>query len=133
MLFWCPPDISAKITNRQRQQPGMLIVRKIGHVSLVGYTKDWYNRPSCRLLILCIPPPVAGVYLAVYSATFRVWEAHQIEFEVHLKWETCQNEITKFENIPVVLCSEDMRMNFYPTIIAKPKIDFREELSLSIC
>jgi len=34
-----------------------------------------------------------------------------------------------FENIPVVYCSEDVRMIFNPTLIAEPEIESREELS----
>jgi len=90
------------ITNCEIQRPGMLIAGKIGQVSLVGCTYDWYNRRYCRKLILCIPLPVAGVHLAVYSATFRVCKAHRFIIEVRLKWEMCQKELNTFENIPEV-------------------------------
>jgi len=52
--------------------------------------------------MLRIPPPVAGVHLTVYSATFRVCEAHWFKIQVRLKWEMCQKELDTFESIPVV-------------------------------
>jgi hypothetical protein len=45
------------------------------------------------MLILHIPLPVASVYLAVYSATFRVSDVHQIKIVVRLRWEMCQKEL----------------------------------------
>jgi hypothetical protein len=128
-----PPDIFSNITNREIQRPDILITWSIGQVSLVGCKNDWCNRPSCRKLILCIPPSGTGVYLAVYSATFRIFVGHQFKIEMCLKWVMCQKELNTFENISVIYCSEDMRMIFNPTNIAEPKIDFREELSQSIC
>jgi hypothetical protein len=79
----------------------MLIARKIGQVSLVGCTYDWHNRRSERKLILCIPPPIARVHLAVDSMTLRVSEAHRFKIEVLLNWEMWQQELYTFENIPV--------------------------------
>ena len=86
LLLWCLPDIFAYITNRGKQWPGMLIVWKNGQVSFVGCTNEWYYRRSCRRLIICIPPPVAGVHLAVYSATLQVGEVHWFDFKVRLEW-----------------------------------------------
>jgi len=80
----------------------MLIAWKIGQVSLVGCPNDWHNRRSGRQVILRIPPPLTGVRLTVYSATFRVCEAHRFKIQVRLKWEMCQQELDTFENIPVV-------------------------------
>ena len=82
-------------TNCEILRPGMLIARKIGQVNLVRCTHDWHNRHSGRRLILCIPPPIARIHLAVDSTTVRVNEEH-------LKWEMCQNELDTFENISVV-------------------------------
>ena len=101
-LFWRTADIFSNIANREIQRPGMLIARKIGQVSLVGCTNDGHNRCSGRKLILCIPPPIARVHLAVDSTTLRVSEAHRFKIEVRLKWEMCQKELDTFENIPVV-------------------------------
>ena len=95
-------DIFLNITNREIPQPGMLIAKKIGQVSLVGCTNYLHNRCSGRKLIMRIPPPVAGILLTVYLATFRVCKAHWFKVEVHPKWEMCQNDLDTFENIPVV-------------------------------
>jgi hypothetical protein len=88
-LFKCPLDIISNINNREIQWPGILIARKIGEVSLVGCTYDWYNRRSSRKLILCIAPPVALIHPAVDSMTLRVSKAHRFKIEVCLKWEMC--------------------------------------------
>jgi hypothetical protein len=101
-LFGSTIDIFSNITNCEIQRPGMLIARKICQVSLVRCTYDWHIRRSCSKLILCIPPPIAGVDLAVNSMTLGVSEAHQIKLEVRLKWEMCQKELDTFENIPEV-------------------------------
>jgi len=101
-LFRCTVDIFSNITDREIQQPGMLVAQKIGQVGLVRCTNDWYNCSSSRKLILRIPPPIACVHLAVYLVTFRVCKAHRFKIEVHLKWEMCQKEWYPFENIPVV-------------------------------
>jgi len=85
--FRYPPDIISNITNREIHQPGILIARKIGQVSLVGCTNDWHTCCPGRKLILRIPPPIAGAHLAVCSATFRVCKALLFKIEVHQKWE----------------------------------------------
>jgi len=100
-LFQCMADIFSNITNCEIQRPGMLISRKIGQVSLVGCTNDWHHRRSGRMLILCIPPPISRVHLAVDSMTLRVSEAHWFRIEVRLIWEMCQKELDTFENIPL--------------------------------
>jgi hypothetical protein len=100
--FWCAVDIFANIVNCEIQRTGMLIARKIGQVSLVRCTYDWHNRRSGRKLILRIPPPIAGVHLAVDSTTLIVSEANRFKIEMRLKWEMCQKELDTFENIPVV-------------------------------
>jgi len=82
-------DIFSIITNCEMQQPGMLIVRKIGQVSFVGCTHDSHNRRSGRKLILYIPPPITHDHLAVDSMTLWVSEVHRFKFEVCLKWEMC--------------------------------------------
>jgi len=102
MLVRCPVDIFSSITNRRIPCPGILFVRKIGQVSLVGYTYDWYNRRSSRKLILCIPLLVTCVHSAVDSMTLRVGEAHWSKIEVCLKWEMCYEELNRIENITVV-------------------------------
>jgi len=79
----------------------MLITQKIGQVSLVRCTYDWYNRRSGRKLILCIPPPIARIHLTVDSTTLRVSKAHQFKMKVHLKCKMCQKVLNTFENIPV--------------------------------
>jgi len=128
-LFRCTADIFSNITDCEIQRPGILVARKIDQVGHVGCTNDWHNRRSSRKLILHSPPPIACDRLAVYYVTFRVCKAHRFKIEVRLKWEMCQKELYTFENIPVVECSEDVRMIFNPTIIAKPEIESREELS----
>jgi len=100
--FRCTVDIFSNITYSVIQRPGMLVSQRIGQVGLVGCTNDWHNPRSSRRLIMHIPPPIACVHLAVYSATFRVYEEHQFKIEVCLKWEMCQMKLYKFENIPVV-------------------------------
>ena len=100
-LFWCAVDNFSNIANCEIQRPGMLIARKIGQVSLVGSTNDGHNCCSARKLILCIPPPIARVHLAVDSTTLSVSEAHRFKIEVRLKWEMCQKKLHTFENIPV--------------------------------
>ena len=80
----------------------MLLACIIGHVSLVGCTNDWHNHRSGRKLILCIPPPVAGVHLTVHSVTFRVCEAHWFKNQPPLEWEMCRKELDTFKNIPVL-------------------------------
>ena len=97
----CPVDSISNITNYEIQWPGKLIARKIGQVSLVGGIYDWHNRRSGRKLILCIPPPVAHLHLAVDSTTVRVSEVHWFKIEVCLKWEMCQAELNTFDNSPV--------------------------------
>jgi hypothetical protein len=94
-------DIFSHIANCEIQQPCMLIARKISQVSLVGCTNDWHNRRSGRTLNLCMPPPIAGVHLAVESTTLRVSKVHWFKTEVRLKWEMCQKELDTFEKIPV--------------------------------
>jgi len=100
-LFRCTADIFSNITDREIQRPGMLVAREIGQVGLVRCKNDRHNRRSSRKLILRIPPPIACVHLAVYSATFRVCKAHRFKIEVRLKWEMFQKELYTFENIPV--------------------------------
>jgi len=95
-------DIFSNITLLEIQRPGMLIARKGGHVSLVGWRNDWHNHRSGRKLILRIPPLVAGVHLTVNSPTFQVCEAHLFKIQVHVTWETCQKKLDTFENIPLV-------------------------------
>jgi hypothetical protein len=94
--------IILSITNCEIQWPGMQITRKIGQVSLVGCTYDWHNRRSGSKLILCIPPPIARIHLAVDLSALRVIVAHRFKIEVPLKWEFCQQDLDTFENIPVV-------------------------------
>ena len=101
-------DSFSNITNCEIKQPGMLVARKIGLVSLAGCTYHWYNRWSGRKLILCIPPPIALVLLVVDFRPIRASEAPRFKIEVRLKWEMCQKELDKFGNIAVGQCSEDM-------------------------
>jgi len=101
-LFTCAVDIFSNITNCEMQWPGMLIARKVGQVSLVGCTYDWHNHRCSRKLILCIPPPITCIHLAVDSMAPRVSEAHQFKIKVRLKWEMCQKELDTCENIPAV-------------------------------
>jgi len=101
-LFSCAVYTFWNITNCEIERPGMLIARIISQLILVGCTYDWPNRRSCKKLILCIPPPMTRVYLAVDSITFRVSEGHRFEIEVRMKWEICHKEMDTFENIPVV-------------------------------
>lgn len=61
------------------------MAREICQLSLIGVRDDWYNYHSHRKQILLIPPPMTIVQLVVYSATFRVSQAHQIQFKLHLK------------------------------------------------
>ena len=89
-LCRCSADIFSNISNREIQLPGMLVARKIGLVRLVGCTNDWHNCHFSRKLILCILPLIAGVNLAVYSATFRDCEAHRFKINVRLNREICQ-------------------------------------------
>ena len=132
-LSRCMADILLNITDHEMQQPGMLVAQRIGHVGLVGCTNDSHNHRSSRKLLLRFPPPIAWVHLTIYSATFRGSKAHRFKIEVHLKCEMCQKELYTFENIPVILCSEDVRMIFDLTIIAKPKMESAEQLVKSIC
>jgi len=98
----CTVDIFSNITDREIQWPGMLVARKFGQVGLVGLTNHWHNRRSSRKLMLCIPPQITSVHLAVCSATFQVCKAHPFKIEVSLMWEMCQIELYTFGNIPVV-------------------------------
>jgi hypothetical protein len=52
-----------------------------GHMSLVSCTYDWNNGRSSRMLILCIPQPVAWIYLTVASMTLTVKDPHQFKIE----------------------------------------------------
>jgi len=128
-LFRCTAGIFSIITDHEIQRPGMLVSQTIGQVGLGRCTTDWHNRPFNRKLMLRIPPPIACVQLTVYSVTFWVCKVHQFKIEVCLKWERCQKRLYTFESIHVVQCSEDVRMIFNPTIVPKPEIEFREELS----
>jgi hypothetical protein len=101
-LFRWAADIFSNITTRGIHRPGMLIIQKLGQVSLVGCRNDWHNHRSGRKLILHIPVPIACVYPAVYSAIFQACEVHQFKIEVCLQLEMCQKELYTFENIPVV-------------------------------
>jgi len=101
-LFWGAADIISNITNREIQQAGMLIAQKDCQVSLGGCTTDWHNCRSSRKLILCIPPPITGVHLAVYSTTLRDCEVHRFEIQVCLQSKMCYEKLDIFENIPVV-------------------------------
>ena len=101
-LFRCAADNFSNITNCKIQRPGMLVARTIGYVSVVRCTYDWHDRCSGRKLILCIPPPLARVHLAVDSTTLRVRKAHQFKIEVRPKWEMCQKEQDAFGIIPGV-------------------------------
>ena len=85
VLFRCTADIFSNISDPDIQWPGMLIARKISQVGPVGCTNDWHNSRSSRKMILCIPPQIACVHLAVYSATFRVWKAHRLKIELDVK------------------------------------------------
>jgi len=100
--LWCTADIFSKITNCAMMWPGMLVARKIGLVSLVRCTYDWHNCRSGRKFILCIPPLITRIHLAVDLITLTVSEAYRFKIEVHLKWEMCLAELDTFENIPVV-------------------------------
>jgi len=102
VVFRFTADIFSIITDHEIQRPGMLVVRKIGQVGLVGYTNAWQNCRSSRKLILHMPPPMACVQLAVYSASNRVCKELRFKIEVSLKWEMCQKELYTFEKIPVV-------------------------------
>jgi len=92
----------SNITDCEIQRPGMLIAQKFVQVGLVGCTNDWHNGHSSRKLIMCIPPPIAGVHLSVDSATLPVCKAHRFKLDVHLTWEIHQKELYTFDNIPVV-------------------------------
>jgi len=100
--FKCTADIFSSIANREIVQPGMVIARKMCQVSLVGCTYDWYNSCSCRKLVLRIPPPIAGVHLAVNLNTLGDSQAHWFKINVDLEWVMCQKELHTFENIAVV-------------------------------
>jgi hypothetical protein len=86
----------------------MLVARTLSLVGHVGCTYHWHNRHSGRKSNLCIPPPIARGYLAEVLITLRVSKAHWFKIKVHLKSEICQMELDRFENIPVVYCSEDI-------------------------
>jgi hypothetical protein len=101
-LFRCPADIFVNFTNCEIWRPGMLIVRNISQVSLVGSTYDWHNCRSSRTSILCIPPPIARVHPAVDLSALRVSEANHVTLEVRQKWKICQKELDTFQNIPAV-------------------------------
>jgi len=70
VLVGCQEDIFFNITNFVIQLAGMLITQKIGQVSFVGCLNDWNNSCSSRMQNLRIPPTIARVYFAIYSA---VW------------------------------------------------------------
>ena len=84
-LIWCTADIYSNITDREILWPGILVTRKFHQVDLVRRTNNWHNCPSSRKLILCIPPPIARVHLAEYSANFGVCKVHQFQIKVYLK------------------------------------------------
>jgi len=88
-LFRCTADICSNITYREIERPRMLIAGRICPLSLVGCTNDWHNRRSGRKLIVCIPPPIAYVHLALYSTALRVSEVHRFKIKVCLKWKMC--------------------------------------------
>jgi len=123
----------SNITNREIQLPGMLISRNIGQAGHLRCTYDWHNRRSGRKSILFIPPPIALDHLTVGSTTLRVSGVDRFKIEVCQKWEMCYKELDTSENIPVVQCSKGMWIIFNQSIIAKPKIEFREEHSQGIC
>ena len=114
----CPADIFSNSISCEIQWPGMLNARNIVQVSLFGWRNVWENGCPGRKLIRCIPPPFTRVQLTLYSVTFWVCQAHQFEIELRLKWEMFQKEVYMRENIAVILCSEDMWMNFNSTLIA---------------
>jgi hypothetical protein len=58
--------------------------------------------------MLCNPPPIARVHLAVDWTTHRVRMAYRSKIEVRLKWEMCQKKLDTFEYIPIEYYSEDM-------------------------
>jgi len=100
--FRCEADIIFNLNNHEIQRPVMLVIQKIRQVSLVRCTYDCPNRRSGAKLILSIPWPIAPAHLAEDSATLRVSKAHWYKIEVHLKWDLCQMDLDKFENISVV-------------------------------
>jgi hypothetical protein len=102
MLCRCMVDNISNITDGEIQWPAMVVMRESGYVGLVGCTNNCHNRRSSRKLILGVPQPIACIYRAVYSATFRVCKVHQFTIEVYLKWEMCHEELYTFENIPVL-------------------------------
>jgi len=101
-LLWCVADIVSYVTHCEIHWPGMLVARKIGEVSVVGCTNDWYNRPSGRQLILCIPLLISRIYLAVDSKMLRVGEAQWFKIKLRLKCEMWQKKLDTFDNIPIV-------------------------------
>jgi len=87
-LFRCLADIFSNITKHEIERPRMLIARKIGQVSLVRCTCGWHNCCSCRKWILCIPPPVTRVHLAIHATSLRVREVYRFKIVLSLKLET---------------------------------------------
>jgi len=102
VLFSCPADIILNITNCEILRRCMLIVRKIGQVSLVRCTNDWHNCRSGMTLILHIPPPISSVHFAVNCPAFQACEEHWFNIKVHPKSEMSQKPLCTVENIPVV-------------------------------
>jgi len=115
------------------QRPGIVIARKIGQLRHVGYTNDRHKCRSGRKQILSITPPITSVHLTVFSATFCVSEAHSLKIQVLLNWVMRKKAPNTFENIPVVLCSEDMGMIFNPTSIAETEIKFWNDIPPGTC
>jgi hypothetical protein len=85
------------------------------------------------MLIMSIAPPIARVHLAVDSTALTVSEAPRFETEVSLKCEMCQKKLDISQNITLLNSSEDISVIFNPSIIAKRKIMFREQLLPGVC
>jgi len=89
MIYGFVADIFRTITNCKILQSTMLIRGNIGQVCLARCTYECHNHCSSRKLNLHIPPPVACVQLAVCWVTFQLYEAHQLQMKMRLKWKVC--------------------------------------------
>jgi len=71
-------------------------------------------------------PQITQFYIAVDSASFDVSNTHQFEVQMCLKLKMDSVELDGVDNIPIVYCLDDIKVNFNSTIIAQLKIMFTE-------
>jgi len=85
ILSICVVDCYSYTSNREIQQPGMLIVWKICQLRIVRCANDWDTHHSSRKHLMHILPAITCVHLSVSLVTLWIPKANQFHIEVSLK------------------------------------------------